>query len=181
MTTAEPTAVTDAATWKASAQGVDLEVPSGKTCKVRRKPMDSFLRRGLIPNSLLPLVRKAIKGEDMDDTKMEDLTEDQIIQTLELYDIIVVDCVVAPKVYPVPKFRQEDVDAGRCTPEQVGTEVPLDDRNQDFLYVDEVDQDDKIFIYQFVVGGTRDLESFRAEQSAAMERLRGGADVAAAP
>lgn len=171
------TELTSTADWKKDSQGVDLEVPSGKTCKVRRKPMDSFLRRGLIPNSLLPLVRKAIKGENMDDTKMEDLTEDQIIQTLELYDIIVVDCVVAPKVFPVPHYTAKDAAEGRCAEEQVGQEIPLDDRNQDFLYVDEVDQDDKTFIYQFVVGGTRDLESFRAEQSAAMERLRGGADV----
>lgn len=169
--------VTDTATWKSQAQGVDLEVPSGNTCKVRRKPMDSFLRRGLIPNSLLPIVRGAIAGKDMDETDMKDLTEDQIVEMLALYDIIVVDCVVAPKVYPVPHWKASDVEDGKCSAEDVGTEVPPDDRNQDYLYVDEVDSDDKQFIYQFVVGGTRDLEQFRSEQSAAVERLRRGSVV----
>lgn len=169
--------VTETSEWKSSSQGVDLQVPSGKTCKVRRKPMDSFIRRGIIPNSLLPIVRAAIKGEDMDKMEMGDLDEQQVIDMFALYDAVVCDCVVAPKVYPIPHYTAKDAAEGRCSEEVVGKEIDIEDRNQDFLYVDEVDQDDKVFIYNFVTGGTRDLESFRSEQAAAMERLRGSADV----
>ena len=174
---AEATAVSD---WKKDSQGVPLDVPSGHTCLVRRKPMESFLRRGLIPNALLPIVRRAISGKEMTDEDVAELDVSQIAEMMELYDTIVIDCVVAPKVYPVPHYTQQDVEDGKCSPDQVGQEIPIDDRNSEYLYVDEVDGDDKIFIYNYVTGGTRDLERFRSEQAAAMERLRGSADVASA-
>lgn len=174
----EATSVQD---WKKDSQGVPLDVPSGHTCLVRRKPMESFLRRGLIPNALLPIVRRAISGKEMTEADMSELTIEQIAEMMTLYDTIVVDCVVAPKVFPVPTFKEQDVKDGKCQPEQVGEEIPFDQRNPDYLYVDDVDEEDKHFIYNFVVGGTRDLESFRSEQAAALERLRGGADVAATP
>jgi hypothetical protein len=45
-------------------------------------------------------------------------------------------------------------------------EMPPDDedeRRTDQLYADEVPIEDKLFIYQLAVGGTRDVESFRKE------------------
>jgi hypothetical protein len=149
-----PAKPTPVAEWKQQAQGKPLEVPSGKTALVRNPGMEVFLRRGLIPNSLMPIVRKAMSGKEPE-LNLEDITEDQLQDMVSLFDAITVYCVVEPKVLPVPADNEE--------------------RREDVLYVDEVDFEDKQFIFQWVVGGTRDVEKFRAEQKVSLESLRGGA------
>ena len=42
------------------------------------------------------------------------------------------------------------------------------DRDPSVLYADRVDLEDKMFIMNFVVGGTRDLQRFRSEFGAGM-------------
>jgi len=143
--------------WKKAAQGVPLEVPSGNTALVRNVGMQVFLQRGLVPNSLMPIVRMAMSGKEPE-LKLDDITEDQLRDMVALFDAVVVHCVVEPKVQPVPAEGEERAD--------------------DVLYVDEVDFDDKQFIFQWVVGGTRDLEQFRKEQAASVESVRGGAALA---
>lgn len=143
--------------WKKAAQGVPLEVPSGNTALVRNVGMQVFLQKGLVPNSLMPIVRKAMSGKDPD-IKLNDITEDQLQDMLALFDAVVVHCVVQPEVQPVPADGEERAD--------------------DVLYVDEVDFDDKQFIFQWVVGGTRDLEKFREEQAASLESVRRSAAMA---
>ena len=151
--TKKPTTATQ---WKQAAQGKPLEVPSGNTALVRNVGMEVFLRRGLVPNSLLGFVRTAMTGKEVE-LKVEDITEDQLADMIALFDAVVVYCVVEPKVLPVPADGEE--------------------RDPAALYVDEVDFDDKQFIFQWVVGGTRDLEKFRAEQAASLESIRRGAAV----
>ena len=153
-TTPKPTT---AQAWKKQAQGVPLEVPSGNTALVRNVGMQVFLQKGLVPNSLMPIVRQAMSGKDVD-LKVEEITEGQLADMLALFDAVVVHCVVEPKVMPTPAEGEERAD--------------------DVLYVDEVDFDDKQFIFQWVVGGTRDLEQFRKEQAASVESVRGGAALA---
>ena len=148
---------TPATQWKKSGQGVALDVPSGNTALVRNVGMQVFLTRGLVPNSLMPLVRKAMSGKELD-LKVDDITEDQLTDMLALFDAVTVYCVVEPAVLPVPADGEE--------------------RDSTALYVDEVDFDDKQFIFQWVVGGTKDLEKFRAEQAASVESVRRGATVA---
>ena len=143
-----------AAQWKQAAQGKPLEVPSGNTALVRNVGMEVFLRRGLVPNSLMGYVRTAMSGKEVE-LKVEDITEGQLEDMIGLFDAVVVYCVVEPAVLPVPAEGEE--------------------RDPAALYVDEVDFEDKQFIFQWVVGGTRDLEKFREEQAASLERVRGGA------
>lgn len=143
--------------WKKAAQGVPLEVPSGNTALVRNVGMQVFLQKGLVPNSLMPIVRKAMSGKDPE-IKLDEITEGQLQDMLALFDAVVVHCVVQPAVAPLPAEGEERAD--------------------DVLYVDEVDFDDKQFIFQWVVGGTKDLEKFRAEQAASVESLRGSAAMA---
>jgi len=148
---------TSAAQWKKASAGVPLEVPSGNTALVRNPGMQVFLRKGLVPNSLMPLVRKGMTGKEPE-IKLDDINEDQLEAMLDLFDAITCYCVIEPKVLPVPAEGEE--------------------RDPEALYVDEVDFEDKQFIFQWAVGGTRDLEQFRKEQSNAVERLRGGAAMA---
>jgi len=57
--------------------------------------------------------------------------------------------------------------------------IPENEQNRDpeLLYVDEVLDDDKVFVFQWVTGGTRDLEQFRQEHQAAMDNLERLSDV----
>jgi hypothetical protein len=145
---------TPASQWKKASAGVPLEVPSGNTALVRNSGMQVFLTKGLIPNSLLPIVRQAMSGKQPE-INLEEITEDQLQDMITLFDAVVVHCVVEPRVLPIP--AEDNM------------------RLADVLYVDEVDFDDKMFIFQWVVGGTRDLEQFRKEQAASLESVRGGA------
>lgn len=152
---AKPTTATE---WKKkSAQGVPLQVPSGNTALVRNPGMEVFLRKGLVPNSLMPLVRQGMTGKELD-VKAEDITDDQLNDLVSLFDAVTCYCVIDPPVAPVPAQESE--------------------RDPETLYVDEVDFEDKQFIFQWAVGGTRDVEQFRKEQAASVDAVRGGAAMA---
>lgn len=158
--------VTDAATWKKSASPtVELEVPSGNVCLVRKPDgMRVFMKQGMIPNSLMPMIQKAINegssgGEIQSADVMRDVLADpqKIADMMLLIDEVVLDTVVEPKVHPAPEEG--------------------DDRWDTYLYIDEVDMDDRMFIFNYAVGGTRDLERFRREQASTLGALPDGGAV----
>jgi len=140
-----PSGPTSAAAWKSkSAEGTLLTVPSGNTCLVKPIGLAAFMKKGVIPNGLIPLIQDSIKkGGVPEDVNIESILEDEgkLQQILELADSICVDAVLDPKVAPAPAEGE--------------------DRDPNVLYVDEVDFNDKMFIFNFVVGGTADLEQFR--------------------
>jgi len=76
---------------------------------------------------------------------------ENIAAAADMLNIICVEAVIEPKVHAVPAEGEE--------------------RNDELLYVDEVDLNDKAFISQFVMGGTRDLAQFRGEYEATVESL----------
>lgn len=145
--------------WGQNKQGVDLTVPSGQTCKARRPGMDAFIREGLIPNNLLPIVRKAMSGKDPDYKEfLEGMDDNMLEDIVRLVDAITIKVVVEPPLFPIPAD-------------------PAEQRFHDRIYVDDVDFEDKMFIFQWAVGGTADLERFRAEQRSALATVPSGADV----
>lgn len=151
---------TSASAWRQSAeQGTPLVVPSGNTCLVKPSSgLQAFVKKGAIPNSLMPIVQEAIKkGEAPSLEKMETEDPQQLIQDImEMADNIVLTVVLQPRLVPVPTQLTED-------DEEI--EIPLHDRDklEDALYIDEVDFEDKFFIFNWAVGGTADLEQFRKE------------------
>lgn len=162
-TTTKKTA-TSARDWRGRG-GTELELPSGNTALVRNPGIQHFMKIGIIPNSLRGIVSQAIQSGKTD-LHTEDLLKDEsdLDQLLEMFDKVLIHTVIEPKVKPVPTDEEGQI-------------VPLEDRDQDFIYPDEVDFNDKAFIFQFAVGGTRDLESFRQQQVASMAAVRPGADV----
>ena len=66
-----------------------------------------------------------------------------------------VQCSVEPKVHPAPEDEA--------------------DRDDDLLYPDDIEDMDKMFVFQWVSGGTTDLETFRQRYSSNMASLGGGA------
>ena len=161
---------------RAAAQGVPLDVPSGKTALVRPVGMDVFMQRGMIPNSLMPLVTKAMsENKPMTMADIGEVDESKMRDVLDLIDDVACFVVRQPKVHRAPRYNEENAP----TPEEVGQVIPFEEReDQTLLYVDEVDMDDKMFIFQFSVGGTRDLERFREQQAAIVPSLPTGDDVA---
>lgn len=170
---AAPAGPTSAKAWKGkkSKKPHELALPSGNVCLVRRVGMESFIRGGMIPNSLLGIVEGALNqakaGQEMtkDDEErflreiMDDPTKAD--DMFNLVDAVTVAVVVEPEVLAVPMTTK--MIGGVAT--QVQDDDAMDD---DLLYVIDVDMEDKMEIFNFVVGGTDDYESFRGE---AAERL----------
>lgn len=57
-----------------------------------------------------------------------------------------------------------------------GDAISWEDRVPEFMYLEEVDLTDKIFIFQYAVGGTRDLERFRSEYGELVDGIHPGSD-----
>lgn len=137
--------VSTAKQWK-SGGTTELEVPSGNVCLVRKPDgMKAFMVNGKIPNSLMPLVAAALDEKSSNDGEldMQAILADpeKMNDMMALIDSITVATVVEPVVHPVPSG-----DVGR---------------NDDMLYVDEIDMEDKLMIMGFALGGVKDLETFR--------------------
>lgn len=154
--------VTSASDWKRESAGYPLEVPSGNVALVRPVGMQAFLRKGIVPNSLREIAMEAIQRKKAPEIKVEDLAPEQIEDMLDLFDAVTVFCTVEPKVLPAPK-------------DETGEVIAFDDRDDpgNALWVDEVDLEDKVFIFQYACGGTRNLESFRAEYNRRLESISG--------
>jgi hypothetical protein len=144
--------VTSAQAWKkAASEGTPLTVPSGNTCLVRLPGMEVFVRKGLIPNSLMPIVQEAMaKGRAPQNMNVE-ANPKMLEEMMDLMDAVTVYCVLEPKVASTPADGQA--------------------RDENILYVDEVDFNDKLFIFQVAVGGTSDLEKFREGLGEHLENL----------
>lgn len=147
--------------WK-QAQSEPIELPSGNYMRVRRMSMSTLISTGKLPNSLLGIVQSAVsKGTGMAgvEDKMADIMGDQksLDEMARFMDDLLVMVAVEPKVYRVPDEET--------------------DRDDDTLYVDEVDQEDKSFIFQVVTGGTTDLEKFREAAEANVATLSGREDL----
>lgn len=149
--------ITDVSAWKQRNDrgGRKLKLPSGFVCLARNPGMMWFVEQGLVPNSLLDFIMKAIEGDKpkevaKDVKKM--IGDGQLATMMEFANLVCVHSVLKPKVHALPEDPE--------------------DRSEDLLYVDEVDLDDKMFIFNWVVGGTADLDRFHEEQGAAVQNLR---------
>lgn len=142
------------------------ELPSGLVVKVRNPGgLQAFMGKGqAIPNSLMSIIEKGMKtgqapkpDELFKDGKMDqDVFGDMVI----LLDNIALKTIVEPRIWP--RLTDADVNEWNKThpDEPVGDIEDL--RSDEKLYADELPDDDKQFLFQWISGGTRDLETFRA-------------------
>jgi hypothetical protein len=161
--------VTPASTWrKAAKEGpAPLELPSGNVALVRIPGPQAFLTEGIIPNALLPIIQEVIdeaqKGKQMTPKQEESIADmmrdpEKLRQVFEMADAVTLYCVVEPEVLPTPEDESE--------------------KDPELLYVDEVDLDDKLFIFHVAMGGSKDLETFRPESLSDVGGVSGSKDVA---
>lgn len=150
--------VTSASSWKKSRP--EIELPSGNTAQLRRVGIDVFLKTGRVPNTLLPMMRGALAGKAIDLASV-DITEQMVTDIMSLQDMIAVEAFIDPKVLPLPKEGAE--------------------RDEDALYVDDIDFEDKQFILQWTLGGTSDVAKFRHQTAEQLEAVRAKQGLGQAP
>ena len=135
-------------TWGSDNNGLhDLTVPSGQRCLVKRPGVQGLMVAGVLHNldTLTTLVSekhiKRVSGQAEVDVASLLGDEQNLLKILHTVDRVVAHVVVKPPVEMAPN------------------DVTLRQPGQ--VYTDMVDVEDKMFIFQFVVGGTADLERFR--------------------
>lgn len=165
--------VTSAKEWKKNRKEVPLDLPSGNTCLVQPIGLDAMMVQGYVPNTLLDIVETSLakgkkgKAAEVDEAKMfSDILKDRdkVKDVFAMADAVTAGCVIEPPVR-LHTYTNQDLAEGNCLPEQVGVMIPKSERKEDLVYTDEVDFDDKMFIMQFAMGGSRDLEQFRQATS----------------
>jgi hypothetical protein len=116
--------------------------------------------------------------------KKEDVAEigkdpEAVLGMLEAMDKVLCTVVISPKVRYHKGVKTDKLDADGHPiyrdPEEGETavDIPLDERTDDF-YSDDVDFEDKSFIFNFAVGGTRDLARFRRQAGVLMGNVPDG-------
>lgn len=176
-----PSGPTSADAWVSRTAGPeeDILLPSGNVARVRRVGPEAFLTQGLLPDSVTPVVEKAIRQKKgLRPQDQADLAKDpkQVGAMMEMLDRMLCYAVVQPVVVMPPPCKICGKENVQSVPEHDKANAsyhefqPLD-RQPGVLYADFVDLDDKMFIMNFVVGGTRDLERFRSEFGAGLAGL----------
>lgn len=145
-----------------------LELPSGLIVRWRNPGgMRAFLAKGIIPNSLMPMIEEALNGKkqgvEAKDINMAELLQDteKVAEMMAMYDNIAQMCIVEPKIYAAP--TDADVEAHNAAHPEDEVDI-YDLRHEDRLYADELPDEDKIYLFQLVSGGVKDLETFRQQQ-----------------
>lgn len=169
-TTEVPRTISSAADFKRN-RGVELELPSGNVCLAKRADIMALLGEGVFPDSFTAIITetiaKAQKGpgprdhlppqdeqnQNVANEAMQKVLEnpDQLRNLMKSFDRVVVMSVIQPKV-------------ALATDEQ-GNIIPDADRDENLVYTDDVDPEDKMFIFNWVVGGSADIDKFRQETS----------------
>lgn len=147
-----------------------MELPSGVTVKVRNPGgMKVFISTGMIPNSLMSIIQQGIEsgqGAVAGDILNKDGKFDPQMMSdmMELMDNILIKTVIEPPVHP--NLTQEDVDRFNDDHPGLPNLTNIEQlRDPETLYADEFPDEDKQFIFQWVSGGTSDLERFRQRQT----------------
>lgn len=160
--------ISSASDWKKTGdEPVVLAVPSGNTCLARAPGMQHFVKAGLVPNSLLPIIYRAMKSGTAPNMQEIEKDGEKVNDMISLVDNVVCRIVVEPRVHPLPP--EEDVESEKYS--------PTFERDDELLYVDEVNPDDKAFIFQWACGGTSDLEQFRQQADELMGPAPGSNNV----
>jgi hypothetical protein len=165
MPTSPRKKVTPVADWKKAPEPIEL--PSGKFISLSNASLSSFVVTGQIPNSLMSVITGAVNTKKGKGKQTEQETMDQILENpkaledmFRAVDIYVCGIALDPQIHMVPENE---------------------DRDPDLLYIDEIEQADKMYIFQRGIGGTTDLETFRREFAAGVDLVQSGEDVELPP
>ena len=163
MPTSPRKKATPVSDWKKAPEPVEL--PSGKLIVLSNKSLSSFVLTGQIPNTLMSVITGAVNTKKAKGKSSQEATMDNILENpkaledmFNAVDMYVCGVAIDPEIHMVPEGGDQDKD-------------------DDLLYIDEIDQADKMFIFQRGIGGTTDLESFRRELAAGVDLVQSSEDV----
>lgn len=167
--------VSSAKAWKSKTARMELELPSGEVCLVKRPGLPQLIAANVMPDMLSSLAQNAVDvgqnggklPENLEQKIMQETmsSPDGLEKMLLGFARITSFCVVEPTVV----FHQRKVDED--DPDSKWEDIPEEDRDEDILYTDEVDMQDQMFIFNFVVGGSSDLTDFRQKLGESVDRL----------
>lgn len=152
-----------------------IELPSGFMVKVKNPGgLRAFLNTGLIPNSLMGIIQKGLdkgsgKGIAAEIVKDGKIDSEMLTDMMQMMDGIACKVIVEPRIYPtltendLLEWNDNHLDDRKDSVEEL--------RQDDRLYADELPDDDKMFLFQWISGGTRDLETFRKQHAAGVDAL----------
>jgi hypothetical protein len=140
-------------------------MPSGNFMRIKKIGLQALVKTGKMPNALMGIAQKAVSKGDTgkiegvgDDDLLELIQDEEKVQQIaDFMDTVTILCAQEPKVHAVPDDGVE--------------------RDPELLYVDEIEEEDKMFIFQVVTGGTTDVEEFRKSTGATMASIRGRQDL----
>jgi hypothetical protein len=143
----------------------DLTTPSGQMCQVRMPGVQSMIAAGVLESAdtLGSLIDekhiKRVQGKGPNagkpvsvDTQGLMKNPEQLAKVFEVVDKVVEHMVLQPAVQrPIKVVDGKDV------------LLTFDEREDHVVYTDRIDLMDKMFIFQYAVGGSSDVESFRKQ------------------
>lgn len=160
-----PSEVSPLSDWKKKSEGGLLSFPSGLVGRAKNPGMQVFVKNGMIPNVLLPIVQQSLNPAAAKKALENISINEEVLQDMmRLMDDVFIFCMIEPRVH-------SNLDGA-------GDILTSDERDPNLIYVDDVDEDDKQFFFQWAVGGTADYEEFRKNAKQSLESISTGEDVA---
>lgn len=156
-----------------------IELPSGLIVKAKNPGgLRAFINTGLIPNSLMGIIQKGLdkgSGKNVSAEIMKDgkIDSDMLRDMMQMMDGVACKVIVEPRIYPT--LTEDDLDAWNLNNPENQLDSVESLRDDEKLYADELPDDDKMFLFQWVSGGTRDLETFRQQHAAGVDALSASA------
>lgn len=152
-----------------------LTLPSGQTCSARRIGIESLLATGLLgeADSLTAYVDqkhiKRVNGKEPEVDVSSAMKDPKTLQQIVLLVDRITPFIVAD---PTVRSHVEDIDGG-------GTRnIPEAERDTEAVYTDQIPLEDKMFLFNFAVGGTRSADRFLGQSA---DAVAGVADVTDVP
>lgn len=112
-----------------------VELPSGEVVELKRPAIDRLIREGHIPADVAVSVQR-LQGQDSGTLKGKELKD-----YFEVIDLITIYSIVSPKVK-----KGELTDA---------------EYDEGFISINDIEENDKVFVMQYVQSGNKDLSKFR--------------------
>jgi hypothetical protein len=167
--------------WNASEIFEDLECPSGTWCQVRKPNPRQLMALGFINkfDQLSGLVEskhiRRVKGKPEVNTESMSQDPKAIMDILDLADRVTEYVVVQPTVIrPVVILDQKDG-------QPIERPMRAEEREDGVIYTDMLDDLDKMYIFQYSVGGKEDLATFRKQLGEPVNLVGNGASVPRTP
>lgn len=146
----------------------NVMLPSGVVAGLRRLGPTVILSSGSIPDSLMSIVQEALKKGGNSKEAEEKLEKDLASDPSKIAEMVNSIDEIMPKVFAEPPvlLHRRRVDAGDGTSAPLWEDIPDEQRDPEQVYTDELELQDKLFVFKYVMGGGSELETFRQQPAA---------------